>query len=75
LFKLKDGFINRWLLLLVGLLVLEIFFGVVMVDFAIPAFLQPLHLVTATLIFGVQFFLLIIYHYAARYKPVAKIYA
>lgn len=75
LFKLKDGFINRWLLLLMGLLVLEIFFGVVMVDFAIPAFLQPLHLVTATLIFGVQFFLLIIYHYAARYSPVAKTYA
>lgn len=75
LFRLKDGYINKLLLLLVSLLVLEIVFGVIMVEYSIPAFLQPLHLVTATLIFGVQFFLLIIYHYAARYKPVAHIVA
>ena len=75
LFRIKDGYINKLLLLLVFLLVLEIVFGVIMVEYSIPAFLQPLHLVTATLIFGVQFFLLIIYHYAARYKPVAHIVA
>lgn len=73
LFRLKDGLINKLLLVMVGLIFLEIAFGVLMVEFSIPAFLQPLHLVTATLIFGVQFFLLIIYHYAARFKRVAPI--
>jgi heme a synthase len=72
LFRLKDGLINKLLLLLVGLLVLEIVFGVLMVEYSIPAFLQPLHLVVATLIFGVQFFILIIYHYAARFKGVVQ---
>jgi heme a synthase len=73
LFRLKDGLINRLLLTLIGLLVIEILFGVIMVDWAIPAFLQPLHLLTATLIFGVQFYILIIYQYATRYKGVARI--
>ncbi|MDB5263314.1 MAG: heme synthase [Adhaeribacter sp.] len=75
LFRLKDGLINRLLLTLFGLLGLEILFGVWMVEWAIPAFLQPLHLVTATLIFGVQFYILIIYQYATRSKGVARIIA
>ena len=73
LFRLKDGLINKLLLSLLGLLGFEIIIGVIMVDWAIPAFLQPLHLVTATLIFGVQFYILIIYGYATRYKGVARI--
>ena len=75
LFRLKDGLINRLLLALVILLGLEILFGVMMVEWAIPAFLQPLHLVTATLIFGVQFYLLIIYQYATRFMGLARIVA
>jgi len=73
LFRLKDGLINKLLLVLVALLFLEIVIGVLMVQMAIPAILQPLHLVTATLIFGVQFFILIIYQYATRFRGVARI--
>jgi cytochrome c oxidase assembly protein subunit 15 len=60
---------------LIGLLVLEIIFGVIMAEWGIPAVLQPLHLVVATLIFGIQFLMLIIYYYATRRKGVARIVA
>jgi cytochrome c oxidase assembly protein subunit 15 len=46
-----------------------------LVEWAIPAVLQPLHLVVATLIFGIQFLMLIIYYYATRSKGVARIVA
>ena len=75
LFRLKDGLLNRLIVGLIGLLVLEILFGVMMVEWAIPAFLQPLHLVVATLIFGIQFLMLIMYYYATRSKGVARIVA
>ncbi|MGV3586844.1 MAG: COX15/CtaA family protein [Adhaeribacter sp.] len=73
LFRLKDGLINKLLISLLVLLGVEILIGVIMANWAIPAFLQPLHLVIATLIFGVQFYLLIIYGYATRFKKVAQI--
>ncbi len=41
---------------LVGLIALEIFTGVIMAYFGVPALFQPLHLVVATLIFGLQFY-------------------
>jgi heme a synthase len=75
LFRLKDGLLNRLIVGLMFLLVLEIVFGVMLVEWAIPAFLQPLHLVVATLIFGVQFLMLIIYYYATRSHRVARIVA
>jgi len=71
LFKLKDGLLNRLILGLVVLILLEIIIGVIMANWAIPAVLQPLHLVTATLIFGIQFFILIIYYYATHYRRVS----
>ena len=70
LFKLKDGLLNRLLLGLVLLVVLEIVFGILMANFSIPAVLQPLHLVTATIIFGIQFLMLIIYSYATASRQV-----
>jgi heme a synthase len=75
LFQLKDGLLNRLIVGLIGLLVLEIIFGVMMVEWAIPAVLQPLHLVVATLIFGIQFLMMIIYYYATRKQGVARIVA
>lgn len=41
---------------MVILIVIEVLSGAAMAYFAIPAFLQPLHLLVATLIFGVQFY-------------------
>ncbi|PIQ20040.1 MAG: heme A synthase [Cytophagales bacterium CG18_big_fil_WC_8_21_14_2_50_42_9] len=75
LFKLKDGLMNRLIMGLVFLIVLEIIFGVIMANWAIPAVLQPLHLVTASLIFGIQFLMLIIYLYAVPARRVVKVVA
>lgn len=75
LFRLKDGLLNRLIIGLIGLLVLEILFGVMLAEWALPAVLQPLHLVVATLIFGIQFLMLIIYNYATRRHRVARIVA
>ena len=66
LYKLKDRTLNTLtstMLLLVGM---EIVIGVVLAYFAIPAFLQPLHLTFAALLFGVQFQLLLVYYYASK---------
>lgn len=51
------------MLLLVGM---EILAGIIMAYFAIPPVLQPVHLTVAALLFGVQFQLLIINHYASQ---------
>jgi heme a synthase len=75
LFRLKDGLLNRLIIGLMVSLVLEIVFGVMLVEWAIPAVLQPLHLVVATLIFGIQFLMLIIYYYATHSHRVARIVA
>jgi cytochrome c oxidase assembly protein subunit 15 len=70
-YKLRDRqlrVLTNWMLFLVTI---EVVFGVMMAYFAIPAVLQPLHLVLATLLFGVQFLILVIYYYASR-KAVEK---
>jgi heme a synthase len=46
-------------LILIFLILLEIFTGISMAYFAIPAFLQPIHLLVGSLIIGVQFYLLL----------------
>ena len=71
IYKLKDRRLNmmtNWMIVLLGL---EITSGVIMAYFAIPAFLQPLHLTIATLLFGVQFLILIVYYYATK-KAIEK---
>ena len=45
--------------LLLSFLSLEILLGVFMSYFSIPAFMQPLHLLLASVIFGIEFFILI----------------
>jgi cytochrome c oxidase assembly protein subunit 15 len=44
---------------LVLLILLTLITGVGMAYFAVPAFLQPIHLLVATLTFGVQFLLIL----------------
>jgi heme a synthase len=71
IYKLKDRqlrMLTNWMLFLVAI---EVVFGVIMAYFAIPAFLQPLHLTIATLLFGVQFLIMIIYYYASK-KAIEK---
>ena len=74
LYKLKDAALTRLTNVMLVLVAIEIVIGVLMAYFAIPPVLQPLHLTFAALLFGVQFQLLIMYHYASRKaikKPVA----
>ncbi|QIL75636.1 COX15/CtaA family protein [Hymenobacter sp. HDW8] len=53
-----------------GFLGLEILAGIVLAYFALPAAVQPVHLMVATLLFGGQFLTLVAYHRMA--KSVAK---
>ena len=55
----KKGFFNVCSNVLIGLIAFEIGSGAAMAYFAIPAFFQPLHLLVAVLILGVQFFALL----------------
>ncbi|MCC9166125.1 COX15/CtaA family protein [Pontibacter harenae] len=71
LFKLKDNTLSKLTSLMLILLGAEIVFGVVMAYFAIPPVLQPLHLTVGTLLFGVQFLMLIFYKYAS-YQAINK---
>ena len=52
--------LNRWSGILLAVLLLEIGSGVIMAYFAIPAFLQPMHLFFGTVLFGNLFYLLLL---------------
>ena len=49
--------LTNYIKFLFSLVVLEICTGIVMAYFAIPAFLQPVHLLLASVVFGLQFYL------------------
>ncbi len=49
--------LTNYIKFLFSLVVLEICTGIVMAYFAIPAILQPVHLLLASIVFGVQFYL------------------
>jgi heme a synthase len=66
IFKLKSRLLTKMTIAMLAIVVAEIIFGVIMSYFAIPAFLQPLHLTFAALLFGVQFQLLLVYYYASK---------
>lgn len=48
------------MLFLVSIVIIEILSGVIMAYFAIPAFIQPIHLLFGSLIVGVQYYLFLI---------------
>ncbi len=54
---LRTTILKHWARMLLALLVLEIAVGAYMIYFAIPAWAQPIHLLSSTLILGVQFWL------------------
>ena len=54
----RHGNLIRWATVLVGVIVVEIASGAIMAYFAIPRFAQPLHLLLATVAFGIQVLLL-----------------
>ncbi len=58
-YSLRNTMLYKWSLILIGIIGLEIVTGIGMAYFAIPAFLQPLHLLFGSLIIGIQFILLL----------------
>ncbi|RDV13138.1 heme A synthase [Pontibacter diazotrophicus] len=66
LYGLKDRAIRKMTHFMLAIVALEIVLGIGLAYFAIPPVLQPLHLTFAALLFGLQFQLLIVYHYASR---------
>ena len=61
LWKTNDNEVfTKPMLFLVSIVVIEILSGVIMAYFAIPAFIQPIHLLFGSLIVGVQYYLFLI---------------
>lgn len=52
-----SSYINRWATVLLVIILIEIVSGIGMAYFAIPAFLQPIHLLLAIAAIGIQFIL------------------
>ena len=52
--------IYRWTMVLLVTVLFEIFSGIIMAYFAIPAIFQPLHLLFGTVLFGNQYYLLLL---------------
>ncbi len=55
----RQSLVYKTSIILIFIILLEILTGVGMAYFAIPAFLQPMHLLFGSLIIGVQFYLLL----------------
>ncbi|MGB3182160.1 MAG: COX15/CtaA family protein [Cyclobacteriaceae bacterium] len=66
----KGTILARSAKLLLGLIVIEVVFGAIMAYFAIPTFAQPIHLLLATLIFGVQFVIWLVLEYQRKLTAV-----
>ncbi|WP_373522570.1 heme A synthase [Aquiflexum sp.] len=58
-YSLRHARVFKWSQILLLVLFIEIMTGVGMAYFAIPAFLQPIHLLMGTLIIGIQFVILL----------------
>jgi cytochrome c oxidase assembly protein subunit 15 len=59
-YSLRNASVFRWSQILVFVIILEIASGVGMAYFAIPAFIQPFHLLFGSLIIGIQFIVLLL---------------
>jgi len=72
LFMLKSqlNWGNTLITPLFGLVCIEIILGVIMAYFSIPAIVQPFHLLLATIIFGLQFMLLLELNFSFLIKNV-----
>lgn len=58
-YSLRHARIFKWSQMLMVVLVIEIMTGIGMAYFAIPAFLQPIHLLMGSLLVGIQFVILL----------------
>ena len=58
---IKERGLSKSIIVLLGIVLLEVLTGLILAFFDMPAFSQPLHLILATLLFGVQVFLFVFY--------------
>jgi cytochrome c oxidase assembly protein subunit 15 len=58
--RAKNRELSRWATVLLLVVLTEAVIGIVLSYFGFPAFLQPLHLLLGTLLFGLQFYMLLI---------------
>jgi heme a synthase len=66
----EKGIIFRSSLFLLIVVAAEIVFGISTAKYDFPAFIQPIHLVLGTIIFGLQFFILMALNFGKELKPV-----
>jgi heme a synthase len=59
----QKGIVYQFTLALVGVVVIEIVSGVIMAYFAIPAYIQPIHLTLAIVSLGIQFVILLLINF------------
>lgn len=69
----QSGRVRLWAHWLFALLALEVLSGVIMAYFAIPAFVQPIHLLLAALAFGAQLLLWLHLHLLKSRQPETSI--
>lgn len=69
LYRAPGQRIQQLIVGLVSVLILEIVAGILLAYFSLPAFVQPVHLTLGTLLFGIQFLLLITYRRALAQQP------
>lgn len=67
-YVLRKSGISLWTQILMMLVIVEIATGIGMAYFAIPAFLQPIHLVIGTIIVGIQYFLILLLREHKQYR-------
>ncbi len=69
----RDSILFKSGVALVGLIITAILAGMAMDRLGMPPAAQPIHLLMASLIFGLQFFIYICVHYSSTYKTVNSI--
>ncbi len=69
----KNTILSKSFLILLGMVLAEIISGASMAYLGMPAFLQPIHLLLAVAMLGIQFFLLLHINFAETTKPTSKI--
>ncbi len=62
----EGSIVRRGVVVVAGLIVLEIFTGVILNYLGFPAFIQPVHLVLGTMIFGIQYWFFILHNFSNK---------
>ena len=63
MYKATSAVVLKWAnIALIGLVGVEMVGGFIMGNFNIPAFVQPIHMLAATVLLGVQFFILFVFN-------------